>query len=175
DRAEFAGGNFDREVKCALMADLDDNGIGTATASEEMVNQFDWFLRGGEADAHWRTIGKRFEPFERKREVRAALIVRDGVNFIDDHSLDGFQNLATFRGGEQNVERFGRGDEDVRRTLEHFAALVHQRVASAHGGANLGHQKTSFGGELQNFAERNFEIFLNVVAKGFYGRYVQNL
>src|SRR4029077_2705669 len=167
DRTEFAGGNFNREVEDALVADLDDNGIRTATASEEMGNQFDWLLGGGEADAHRRTIGESFEPFERKREVRTALIVRDGVNFVDDYGFDGFQNLAAFRGREQNIERFGCSDEDVRRTLEHFAALVHQRLPGADGGGNLGHQKTPFGGELQNFAERDLEIFLNVVAEGF--------
>jgi hypothetical protein len=33
----------------------------------------------------------------------------------------------------------------VRRTLEHLAALFHQRVASADGSANLGHQEAAFG------------------------------
>ena len=96
------------------------------------------------------------------------------MNFVDDDRLDGFENFAAFRGGEKNVKRFGRGDEDVGRALEHFAALVHQRVAGADGGANFRHQKTAIGGELKNFAERNFEIFLDVVAESFERRDVKD-
>ena len=44
-------------------------------------------------------------------------------------------------------------------------ALVHQRVAGAHGGADLRHQQAALARHLQNFAERNFEVLLDVVAE----------
>ena len=51
---------------------------------------------------------------------------------------------------------------------------MHQRVAGAHGGANFGHQEAAFGGELQDFAERSVEIFLNVVTERFQRRNVED-
>ena len=56
DRAKFARRNFDGQIERALMPDLHDHRIGTAAAREKMCDQLDWLLRGGEADAHRRTI-----------------------------------------------------------------------------------------------------------------------
>ena len=44
-------------------------------------------------------IDERFQPFERKRQVRPALIVRHGVDLIDDHRADRFEHLAALLGG----------------------------------------------------------------------------
>ena len=106
--------------------------------------------------------------------MRAALIVGHGVNFVDDYRVNAAQNGAAFFRREQNVERFGRGHQNVRRTREHRAAFVHQRVAGAHANANFGHQQAALAGHLQNFAERSFQIFLDVVAKGLERRNVKD-
>ena len=42
-----------------------------------------------------RLRGESVEAFERKREMRAALVVGDGVDFVDDHGLHA---CAAFRG-----------------------------------------------------------------------------
>ncbi len=118
--------------------------------------------------------GQRFQPFERKRQMRAAFVVGHGVNFVDDDGLDIAQNGAAFFGGKQDVKRLGRGDQNVRRPLQHGAALVHERVAGADGGADLGHQQAALAGHLQNFAQRDFEILLDVVAEGFERRDVED-
>ena len=55
-----------------------------------------------------------------------------------------------------------------------MAALVGKRVSSAHSGANFGHQHAALSGELQDFAQRNFQVFLNVVAERFERRDVEN-
>src|ERR1700746_811770 len=121
-------------------------------------------------------ICKRFESLwrEREREVRAALVISNGVNFVDDDGFDRFENFAALRGGEQNIERFGGRDKNMRRPRKHLAALVHERVAGADGGTNLGHQEAALSCKLQNFAERNLEVFLNVVAESFKRRNVKN-
>ena len=75
-----------------------------------------------------------------------------------------FQNFAAFRSGQQDVEGFGSGDQNMRRTGEHRAALVGQGIAGSNGGANLRKQNAALAGELKNFAERSLQIFLNVVA-----------
>ena len=139
-----------------------------------MRDQLDRLLRGGKADAHRRPVGKRVEPFERKRQMRAALVVGDGVDFVHDHRLDVAQDLPALLRREQDVERFRRGHQNVRRALQHGAALVHQRVAGAHGGANLRHQQPALARQLQDFAERDFQIFLDVVAQRLQRRDVEH-
>ncbi len=126
-------------------------------------------------DANRRTIGERLQPFERQRQMRSALVVRDRVNFIDDDRLDGLQNFAAFLRREQDVQRLRRGHQDVRRALEHEPTVFHQRVAGPHGGADFGHQVSVAAGQLQDFSERLLEIFLNVIAQSFQRRHVQDL
>ena len=106
--------------------------------------------------------------------MHAALVIGDGVNFIDNHRFHIAQDGAALLRRQQNVERLGRGDENVRRPLQHQAPVFHQRVARANRGANLRHQQAAIGRHLQNFPERHFEIFLNVVAEGLEGRNVEN-
>ena len=45
-------------------------------------------LRGRQADPHRRPRAQRFEPFERQRQVGAALVAHQGVNLVDDHRFD---------------------------------------------------------------------------------------
>ena len=73
-------------------------------------------LRGRQADALRRLVGERLQPLQRQRQVGAALGARQGVDLVDDDPLDAAQRLAR-RGGQQQVERLGRGDQDVRRAL----------------------------------------------------------
>ena len=70
------------------------------------------------------------EPLDREREVRAALRAGDRVHLVEDQRLDPAQRLARRR-GEQQVERLGRRDQDVRRLLDELAPLLRGRVAGA--------------------------------------------
>ena len=54
----------------------------------------------------------------------------DGVHLVDDHRLDAAQHLPALR-GEQEIERLGRRDQDVRRRAEHLAPLALVGVARA--------------------------------------------
>ena len=53
----------------------------------------------------------------REREMRAALRAGDGVHLVEDQRLDAAERLARLR-GEQQEERLGRRDQDVRRLLD---------------------------------------------------------
>ena len=79
------------------MADVDDHGIGPRHllgAAKKWATLFDRLLRRGKADAHGRAMSQRFQPFERQREMRAALVVGHGVDFVHDHGLDIAQDRA---------------------------------------------------------------------------------
>ena len=66
--------------------------------------------------------------------MRAAARADDGVDLVDDDGAHRAQHLAAALGGEQQVERLGRGDQDVRRLAQHGRALGRGRVAGADRG-----------------------------------------
>ena len=69
-----------------------------------------------------------FQPLEAEGEVGAALRARDRVDLVDDHVLDATQDVAGLA-GEQQVQRFGGRDEDVRRPAGEVAPILGRRVA----------------------------------------------
>ena len=58
--------------------------------------------------------GQRLQPLERQGQVGAALAGHQRVDLVDDDRLDGAQPVAGVR-GQQQVQRLGRGDQDVGR------------------------------------------------------------
>ena len=124
DRPELeVGGHLDREVQRPAMPAVDDRaagrGVGVATrrADEQTGDLFDRLLRRRQPDALQRPPRERVEPLERQREVRAALVGGDRVDLVDDDGLGALEDAAALLGGEQDVERLRRRDEDVRRAL----------------------------------------------------------
>ncbi len=93
-----------------------------AETAEEPRDLVEGALGGREADALRRLVGDRLEPFERQHEVRAALGRCERVDLVDDHRLDPAQRLAG-PGGEHQVERLGRGDEDVGRVADELSGV----------------------------------------------------
>src|ERR1700730_1299841 len=110
-------------------------------------------------------MSQGLQALARQRQMGAPLVVGHGVDLVDDDGLNIMQDRAAALRGEENVERFRRGDENVRWPLQHGAALVHQGVAGADRGPNLGHEQAALARQLQNFAEWDLEVFLYVVAQ----------
>ena len=92
------------------------------------------------AERPMRCTGVLDEPVEAldaQREVRAALRARDRVHLVEDQRADAAQHLARLR-REQEIERLGRRDQDVRVLAEHRLALLLRRVARADADAQVG-------------------------------------
>ncbi len=53
DGPKLLSGNLNREIKRALVADIDDDRIGASVAGEEVRDSLNRLLRSGEANAHW--------------------------------------------------------------------------------------------------------------------------
>ena len=83
------------------------------------------------------------------------------MNFIDDHRLDGRKHLAPATSREQDIERLGRGDQQVGRLAEHRGPFALRRVA----GANRYPDVRQLGIQRGQFGERPLQIFLHVVAE----------
>ena len=86
-----------------------------ARPDQEARDLLDRLLRRRQADAQQAAAAQRRQPLERQRQVRAALVRRDGVDLVDDHGARGREHRAAGLGAEQDVERLRRGDDDVRR------------------------------------------------------------
>jgi hypothetical protein len=115
------------------------------------------------------------QPLERERQVRAALVARHRVDLIHDHGADVRQPGSARRRGEQDEQRLGRGDEDVRWPLPRLAPLVRGRVARAHRGADHGGGQAGRhrgGGEL---GERLVQVAPHVVGEGLQRRDVEDM
>ena len=131
-----------REIARAMMAGIDDRRLARgravrSRADEEMRHGGDRILRRRQADARSLVAAERGEPLQRQREMRAALVGRDGVDLVDDDGARRRQRLAARFRAEQHIERFRRGHENMRRALAHALALGGGRVAGAHQRANL--------------------------------------
>ncbi len=88
-RAELAhvlDGDDDLEVE--LLGDAGVDELDRPAAADEAADLLERTLRRGEADALERLRHERLEPFDREREVRAALRPGDGVHLVDDQCLD---------------------------------------------------------------------------------------
>ena len=62
------------------------------------------------------------QPFERQRQVRAALVARQRVDLVDDQRADARERAPAALGGQHQVERLGRGHQKVRRPRHELAA-----------------------------------------------------
>ena len=160
DGADILIGHLDCERHLALVAHVHDSAFRSAVllppfrADEQARYLVNRLLRGAQSDALEPIITKRVQTLQRKRQVRAPLIARDRVNLIHDDGARGFQHLAASLGRQEDVERFGRGDEDVGAFFEHEPAFSRRGIAGAHRHANLGKLHAFFSRERADFAQR---------------------
>ena len=138
--------HLDAEVARAAVAGIDDRAIERGTfgrrADQEPRHLLDRLLRRGQTDAGEPPPAQNIQAFQRQREMAAALVAGERVDLVDDDRARGRQHLAARLGAEQDVERLGRRDDDMRRPLAHPGALGLRRVAGAHEGADLDVRQT---------------------------------
>ena len=157
-------GNDHLDVELFARAGVDDRHGARhrlGLAAEEARDLVERALRGREADALRRCVGDRVEALEREREVRAALGRRERVDLVDDHCLDAAEYLARLR-REHQVERLGRGDEDVGRGARDVLAFLRRRVAGAHRDRGRGERRAEPLGGERDAGERCAQVLLDV-------------
>ena len=177
---ERGGWNFEGEVTCAPMAGVDDRAFAgrlglRARPDQKARDRLDRLLGRRKAHPQQFAAAELRQALERQRQVGAALVRRDGVNFVDDHRARGPEHAAAGLGAEQDVERLRRGHDDVRRAAAHALALGRWRVAGPHQGADV-HVRQALGPQsLADPGERCFEVALDVVGERLQRRDVDDL
>ena len=107
--------------------------------------------------------------------MRAAFVIDQRVNLVDDQSARRAEDPAAAFAGQQYVERFRRGDDNVRRLFSHRRAFLLRRVSGSHQSANLNPIDAHRFEILLNATQRLLQIDLNVVAQGLERRNVNDL
>src|ERR1700751_4971282 len=92
DWAKLGSRHFNREIQRSLVPDVDDHRTGSTVASKKMCHLLNGLLRCRQPDARRRTTKERLQPFQRKRQMRSALVVSHSMNFIYDHGFHITQN-----------------------------------------------------------------------------------
>ncbi len=113
------------------------------------------------------------EAFERECKMRAALGRNDGVNFVDDYGFDEAKEFAGLR-GEHQVERFGRGDEDVGGMAEEAGAFGRRSVASANRNGRLVKREAEALRSVRDADKWGAKIAFDIDGEGFDGGDVDN-
>ncbi len=93
--------------------------------------------------------------------MRAAFCGYERVDFVDDDSVDGTQAGRGFRGEEQ-IERFGRGDEDFGGMTFELGALLLRGVSGADAYFGLVEGDVLSSRHVRNAGERRAQVALNV-------------
>ncbi len=130
-----------------------------------MGDLFDRLLGGRQADTQQRLLSRLLQALERQREVRAAPRADHRMDLVDDDRAHGAQDAAAAFGRQQQIERLGRRDENVRRRPQHRRAFRLRRVPCAHRRRHARRFQPLFFGEAANAATGLREILVDVRAQ----------
>ena len=158
-----AGGTSSARSRRADVTGIDDGAAHSMCAGQKLCDYFDRLLRCRESDPRQRAAGQSLQAFQRQRQMRAAFVARDGVNFIDDDGAAGCEHIAAGLRTQQDVQRLRGGHDDVRRPAPHAGALRLRGVAGAHHRPYLNVRYAKRHQLFANAAQRRLEIALDVV------------
>ncbi len=144
-------------------------------AAEEPGDRVQRPLGRGQADPLRRTALRHqlLEALQREREVGAALRAGDRVHLVDDHVLHGPEHLAGLAGQKQ-VQRFRRGDEDVRWPAGELPAFLRGRVARAQSHADGRQRLVQSRRRERDSGEGRAQVPLHVVGERLQRRDVEH-
>ena len=172
DRRHVVHRDDDLEVERLARAGIDDRHVPVGSDSaEEPADRLERPLRGGQADPLDRPgVGtsaartQRFQTLERQRQMRSPFRAGDRMDLVDDDDLDATQRLA---GGarEHQVERLGRGDQDVGRMPRDLPPIVGRGVTGPARHADARNGLSQPLGRHRDPGERRPEVPLDVVGQ----------
>ena len=163
---------FDGEIPLAPVSRVDDATIGAA--GQEASDFLDGILGGGKSHPIEFLSGQPLQPFQRKRQVRAALAADERVDFIHDHGARGFQHAPSAFAGEEDIGGLRRRDQDVGRAFAHDGPEGGRGVPGADLGADRHPRRAVFEQLGVDAFQRRFQVLVDVVAERLERRDVQH-
>src|SRR5919106_1044400 len=145
---------------------VDNGGERLARSHQQAGRRLDRLHRRREADTDGRTPGDGLEPLEREREVRAALVAGQGVDLVEDDRLHRGEGGPRPFGGQVQVQRLGRGDEQVRGPADHHLPLPRGGIAGPHRDGDRCRFVAELPGHLGDLGERLLEVGVDVDGEG---------
>ncbi len=131
-----------------------------------MRDLFQRALRGRKTDALHAPFRDRFQPFQREGQVRPALGGHDCVDLVDDDGVDPAQAGGGI-GGQQQVQGFRRGDEDLCRVPAEEAAFFLRCVASTDTDRRLVKGHASLPRHVGDAGERRTQVAFHIHGECF--------
>ncbi len=125
-------------------------------ARQKLRDRLDRFLGRRQADPQQAITAQHRQALKRKREMSAALVWRERVDFVDNDGPRRGQHPAARLRRQQDVKRFRRRDEDMRRPAAHLVALALRRIAGADQGADFNVGQAMRAQSLANSGQRRF-------------------
>ncbi len=122
-----------------------------------------------------RALGQRVQSLQGEAEMRAALVPGHRVDLVDDHRPHAPELLAALLRRHEQIERFGRGHQDVGRPPGHGRARARRRVAGPHLRAQVGNRHALLGGEGPDLGQRRLEILVDVAGQRLERRHVHHV
>ncbi len=183
DRAELVSGQVKAEVELAAVTGVHDRaarrairlGAAVARSDQEPGHRLDRTLGGRQADPLHRLTGDVGQPLQRQGQVRASLVPGHGVDLVYDHRPGRLQHGPASLGREQQEQRLRRGDQEVRRPLQHGRPLGRRRIAGPHRHPDRGRGQSQLGGYLGNLGQRALQVLPDVDGQRLQRRDVHHL
>ena len=180
-RAQFRRREAYAQLHAPGVAGINDEAVGRAVrgdvpvAHQEAGHLLDGTLRRRQADPSDLLLGQGAQSLYGQGQVRAALVVGHGVDFVQDNGSHILEAAPAALRGEQDVQRFRRGNQDVRRVFRHLLALGLRRIAGAHRGSDGGQGQAATCRQRLNILQRPFKVLLDVVGQRLERRHVHHL
>ena len=114
-----------------------------------------------------RRCQKRIQTFETQRKMRAAFCACYRMYFIDDHRFNAAQRLSG-AGGEHQIKRLRRGDQNIGRMTTQLRTLLRRRIAGADPNPNSHLWRAGFLPFFANPQQGNLQVALDIRTQGFY-------
>ena len=167
---EIVDRGHDLQVELPREPGIHDAGLAPGGAGEEGQRFLDGPDGGRAADPLGPGSGlprfhQRLQALQREGQVGAALVAQQRVYLVHDDEARLGQGGPETLGGEQDVQRLRRGDEDVRRPAGHGLPLGGERVPGPDGHPDLRRAQAVCHGGSPEAGQGLTQVLLDVVVE----------
>ena len=162
--------HLDGEIEAGHLAGVDD--ADRTVAAEVTRHLLQRSLGGRQSDALRLAPDERLQPLQRERQVHPTLARRQCVDLVDNHRLDAGERTPRL-GAEHEVQRLGRGHQDVARVARDLPALALRSVTGTHRHPHVAQRHAQPLGGPPDAHQRRAQVALHVIGKRLERRDIQ--